>query len=62
MKIKAVNNSTSDRNRYLGPPLSAPSRLFGNMDHGPSGQRKVTGSYAHHVIRALKLCNVDTVI
>ena len=63
MKIKAVNNSTSDRNRYCGPAVISAvtgmvtgeaARLIRNV----SGQRKVTGSYAHHVIRALKLCNV----
>ena len=63
MKIKAVNNSTSDRNRYCGPAvISAVTGMVtgeaARLIRHVSGQRKVTGSYAHHVIRALKLCNV----
>lgn len=63
MKIKAVNNLTSDRNRYCGPAvISAVTGMVtgeaARLIRHVSGQRKVTGSYAHHVIRALKLCNV----
>ena len=63
MKIKAVNNSTSGRNRYCGPAvISAVTGMVtgeaARLIRHVSGQRKVTGSYAHHVIRALQLCNV----
>jgi len=63
MKIKAVNNSTSDRNRYCGPAVISAvtgmvtgeaARLIRNV----SGQKVVRGSYTRDVIRALALCNV----
>ena len=63
MKIKNVNNSTSDRNRYCGPAvISAVTGMVtgeaARLIRHVSGQKKVTGSYPHHVLRALALCNV----
>jgi len=63
MKIKAVNNSTSDRNRYCGPAvISAVTGMVtgeaARLIRHVSGQKVVRGSYPHHVLRALALCNV----
>ena len=63
IKIKAVNNSTSDRNRYCGPAvISAVTGMVtgeaARLIRHVSGQKVVRGSYPHHVLRALALCNV----
>ena len=64
MKIKAVNNSTSDRNRYCGPAvISAVTGMVtgeaARLIRHVSGQKVVRGSYPHHVLRALALCNIS---
>ena len=63
MKIKNVNNSTSDVNRYCGPAvISAVTGMTtgeaARLIRHVSGQRKVTGSHTFHVLRALALCNI----
>ena len=66
MKIKNVNNSTSDVNRYCGPAvISAVTGMTtgeaARLIRHVSGQRKVTGSHTFHVLRALSLCNIQNV-
>jgi hypothetical protein len=63
MKIKNVNNSTSDVNRYCGPAvISAVTGMTtgeaARLIRHVSGQRKVKGSHTFHVLRALSLCNI----
>ena len=63
VKIKPVNNTTSDTNRYCGPAvISAVTGMTtgeaARLIRHVSGQRKVTGSHTFHVLRALSLCNI----
>ena len=66
VKIKPVNNTTSDTNRYCGPAvISAVTGMTtgeaARLIRHVSGQRKVTGSHTFHVLRALSLCNIQNV-
>jgi len=63
IKIKAVNNSTSDVNNYCGPAvISAVTGMTtgeaARLIRHVSGQKMVKGSHTFHVLRALSLCNV----
>ena len=64
LKIKPVNNTLSDRNRYCGPAII--SSLTGmttgeaaRLIRSVTGQRKVTGVHTHHLIRALDFCGIS---
>ena len=66
MKIKAVNNSTSDVNNYCGPAvISAVTGMTtgeaARLIRHVSGQKMVKGSHTFHVLRALSLCNIQNV-
>ena len=66
VKIKPVNNTSSDTNRYCGPAvISAVTGMTtgeaARLIRHVSGQRKVTGSHTFHVLRALSLCNIQNV-
>ena len=66
VKIKPVNNTTSDTNRYCGPAvISAVTGMTtgeaARLIRHVSGQRKVTGSHTFHVLRAMSLCNIQNV-
>ena len=66
MKIKNVNNSTSDLNRYCGPAvISAVTGMTtgeaARLIRHVSGQKMVKGSHTFHVLRALSLCNIQNV-
>jgi len=66
VKIKPVNNASSDTNRYCGPAvISAVTGMTtgeaARLIRHVSGQRKVTGSHTFHVLRALSLCNIQNV-
>ena len=66
MKIKNVNNSTSDVNNYCGPAvISAVTGMTtgeaARLIRHVSGQKMVKGSHIFHVLRALSLCNIQNV-
>ena len=66
MKIKVVNNSTSDVNNYCGPAvISAVTGMTtgeaARLIRHVSGQKMVKGSHTFHVLRALSLCNIQNV-
>ena len=66
MKIKNVNNSTSDVNNYCGPAvISAVTGMTtgeaARLIRHVSGQKMVKGSHTFHVLRALSLCNIQNV-
>ena len=63
VKIKPVNNASSDTNRYCGPAvISAVTGMTtgeaARLIRHVSGQKMVKGSHTFHVLRALSLCNI----
>ena len=63
VKIKPVNNTSSDTNRYCGPAvISAVTGMTtgeaARLIRHVSGQKIVKGSHTFHVLRALSLCNI----
>ena len=67
MKIKAVNNSISEPNRYCGPAvISAVTGMntgeAARLIRSVSGQRAVKGAHTTHVRRAMKLCGISSYI
>lgn len=66
VKIKPVNNTSSDTNRYCGPAvISAVTGMTtgeaARLIRHVSGQKRVKGSHTFHVLRALSLCNIQNV-
>ena len=66
VKIKPVNNTSSDTNRYCGPAvISAVTGMTtgeaARLIRHVSGQKMVKGSHTFHVLRALSLCNIQNV-